>query len=154
MEKEQNIFTIEFPGDLEYIPAVRKFVADILHANNFDPKFSYRSEIIIDEICNNAVNFGCKSDEATVTLHCTVKDDQVEYVVKDEGGSQTNITNLKKAIEKKAQRYDATPPELTPLEKQLGLEIVRTISDGVEFEIDEQNVTCVKILKKREIEHS
>ena len=69
-EKRDCSVRVKFPGDLEYIPAVRKFVSEILQVCRFDQKFAFRSEIIIDEICNNAVTYGCTSQNASVTVVC------------------------------------------------------------------------------------
>jgi anti-sigma regulatory factor (Ser/Thr protein kinase) len=141
---------IRFPGDLEYIPAIRKFVADILQAENFSSKLAYRSEIIIDEICNNAVSFGCQSINASVDLECIVAAQQIEFVVRDEGGSSEHIHRLKTAVanaENTAQTLD-----IQQLNKHLGLEIVRMISDKVDISIDANHITSVRVVKSRESE--
>ena len=88
---------VRFPGDLEYIPAVRKFVAELLQVSNFSSKFAYRSEIIVDEICNNAVAYGCRTDDAQIDLLNTIFDDRIEFTIRDEGGTKDNVRRLKTA---------------------------------------------------------
>jgi anti-sigma regulatory factor (Ser/Thr protein kinase) len=140
-------FQIKFPGSQEYIPAVRKYVSEALLANNCDPKFTYRSEIIVDEVCNNAVSFGCVSMDAAVELRCQVHPDRVEFVVKDEGGTNENVKRLTDAVKR---RVRAPAARESGKRESLGLEIVRMLSDDVTFEVDADNLTTVRVVKQRE----
>ena len=137
---------IRFPGDLEYIPAVREFIAELLQVSNFSPKFAYRSEIIVDEICNNAVVYGCKSENAEILLSNTILKDRIEFKIQDEGGTQDNLKRLKKAVNETAINNGNDPKE------GLGLEIVRMLSERLDVLIDNDNLTSVHIVRKREDE--
>jgi anti-sigma regulatory factor (Ser/Thr protein kinase) len=133
-----------FPGDLEYIPAIRKFVAELLSVSGFDSKFSYRSEIIVDEICNNAVAYGCRSENAEIELINTIHNDRIEFTIQDQGGTKDNVRRLKSAI---------TSGEANVAKDHqhgLGLEIVRMLSERLEVVIDEENLTSIHIVRKRE----
>ena len=143
-------FEVKFPGDLDYIPAIRKFVSELLVASNFTPKFAYRSEIIVDELCNNAVSFGCIKLDAGVQLQCQVRQDRIEFVVRDEGGRSDDIRKLDVAVTT-SPRHGAAP-DVSKLEAKgsLGLELVRMLSDEVHFEIDRNNLTSVRVIKLRE----
>jgi len=140
-------FQVKFPGSHEYIPAVRKYVSETLLANSCDPKFTYRSEIIVDEVCNNAVAFGCVSVDALIELHCLVHADRVEFVVKDEGGTNENVKRLTDAVKRRVR-----PPvsKESGRRESLGLEIVRMLSDEVTFEVDANSLTTVRVVKQRE----
>jgi len=141
-------FHVKFPGSLDYIPAVRKYVSETLVANNFDPKFTYRSEIIVDEICNNAVCFGCVTVDAIVELTCTIHGDRIEFLIKDEGGREDDLKRLTEAIRRKPKRVYAQ--EAGGRKGSLGLEIVRMLSDEISFEVDPNNLTSVRVVKVRE----
>ena len=130
--------TVSFPGELEYIPLVRKMVSDILQVLHFSPKFTFRSEFIVDELCNNAVTYGSGADRSTVEVLCDTYNDRVEFTVKDRGGSSENIKRLRQAIAEK------------PMEKGGGLELVRMLAEKVEFTIDEKNLTQIHVVRKRE----
>jgi len=146
---QENVcaFNVKFPGSIEYIPAVRRYVSETLLANNFDPKFTYRSEIIVDEICNNAVSFGCVSVDAVVELVCSIRADKIEFVVRDEGGREDDLKKLTSAIKKKPKRVF---PQGLGKKDGLGLEIVRMLSDELTFEVDPDNLTTVRVVKLRE----
>jgi anti-sigma regulatory factor (Ser/Thr protein kinase) len=129
---------VSFPGELEYIPLVRKMVSDILQVLHFSTKFTFRSEFIVDELCNNAVTYGSGIDRSMVEIHCDTYDDRVEFTVKDRGGSSENIRRLRQAIAEE------------PLGKGGGLELVRMLAEKVEFTIDEKNLTQIHVVRKRE----
>lgn len=135
--------SVRFPGDLEYIPSVRKFVSELLQVSNFSPKFAYRSEIIVDEICNNAVNYGCRTSNAEIELICEIFEDRIEFTINDQGSTKENLDQLMSVIK---QPID---PE-KDIQHGLGLEIVRMLSENVDVVIDEKNLTSVHIVRKRE----
>ncbi|MBN1577944.1 MAG: ATP-binding protein [Chitinispirillaceae bacterium] len=135
---------VRFPGDLDYIPAVRKFVSELLQVSNFSSKFAYRSEIIVDEICNNAVAYGCRTDDAQIELVNSIFDDRIEFTIRDQGGTKDNLRRLKTAVKTDADgKKEQT-------QQGLGLEIVRMLSERLDVVIDEENLTSVHVVRKRE----
>ena len=145
MTDDRYSVRLRFPGDIDYIPAVRKFVAEMLGAAKFSAKFAYRSEIIVDEVCHNAVTFGCQSPNAEIELAFRIHHDRVELEVKDPGkGKDTDRRRLKLAVER-----GASPDAMRPKE-QLGLEIVKMLAEKLDFEIDENNLTSVRVVRRRE----
>jgi anti-sigma regulatory factor (Ser/Thr protein kinase) len=147
-EEKKYRVRIKFPGDLEYIPAVRKFVSEMLQVNHFSPKFAFRSEIIVDEICNNAVTYGCQAPGSSVDIACLICGDRIEFQIKDAGGTKEDLERLKAAMaaEDKAARKAA---EKSP-GSGLGLEIVRMLSEEVDLEVDENNLTSIRVVRRRE----
>ena len=135
---------VTFPGELDYIPLVRKLFSDILQVLRFSAKFTFRSEFIIDELCNNAVTYGTGSVPASVELVCEAFRDRVEFTVKDMGGTSENITRLRQAI-------DTAPLiKMDGRDRDNSLELVRMLAEEVTCSIDEQNVTQIHVVRKRE----
>jgi anti-sigma regulatory factor (Ser/Thr protein kinase) len=141
-------FKLKFPSNADYIPPIRKFVSDVLLVQRFNPKFSFRSEVIVDEICYNAVMYGSHSMDATVDLICSVFSDRVEFQINDEGGSREHMERLKKVIEKCDDPDMET--EHSRSMKGLGLEIVRMLSAKINLRVKKDNVTSIHIVKNRE----
>jgi len=135
---------VSFPGELDYIPLVRKLFSDMLQVLRFSAKFTFRSEFIIDELCNNAVTYGSSTEPSSVELICDAYKDRVEFTVKDTGGSRENITRLRQAID--------APPLFneTGRGRDNGLELVRMLAEDVTCSIDGNNVTQVHVVRKRE----
>ena len=134
---------VSFPGELDYIPLVRKLISDILQELNFSGKFTFRSELIIDELCNNAVSYGASVSRSAVDFSCDVFSDRVEFTVKDRGGSAENIKRLRLAVA-------AESPWKDQADKGHGLELVRMLSENVSCNIDNKNLTMVHVVRKRE----
>jgi anti-sigma regulatory factor (Ser/Thr protein kinase) len=144
--KSENPYhvSVSFPGELDYIPLVRKLFSDILQELNFSQKFTFRSELIIDELCNNAVSYAAALNRSSVDLMCEVFGDRVEFTVKDHGGSTENITRLRQAIAAES------PWGKVRGDKNLGLELVRMLSENVSYSIDDKNLTQVHVVRRRE----
>ncbi len=145
-KNRQRKIIVSFPGDIDYLPPVRKFVAEILLAGNYDPKFAYRSEIVVDEVCQNAIVHGCRTLDALVELTLQLHEDRVELFVKDEGGEEKNRRRLKVATEGGALAESATGAGAG----KLGLEIVRMLSEELDFEVGENNVTSVRVVRRKQ----
>jgi anti-sigma regulatory factor (Ser/Thr protein kinase) len=142
--------TVKLPSDLEIIPSVRKYVSETLVACGFSTKFAFRSEIIIDEICNNAISYGSSSDaDNEIELCCEIHEDRMEMLVKDSGGSQVHTDRLKDAV---SRNRLGLPIEYE--NSRLGLEIVKLLSETIEFNVDENNITSVHTIRRREEEVS
>jgi len=136
---------VKLPSDLEVIPPVRKFISEVLQVSGFSAKFAFRSEVIVDAICNNAITHGNGSDaDSEIEVRMVVYADRVEVVVKDKGGSAVHLERLKDAVCK-----EKTP--LTACETAgMGLEIVKLLSETIELSVDENNVTSIHVVRKRE----
>ena len=141
-----NHIKLCFPGNLEYIPAIRKYISELLQISNFSPKFAYRSEIIVDELCNNAVNFGCRTEDARVELECTFFNDRIEFTIKEQGGLKENVDKLRSTLDNPVPGSDSG---MLP-HQGMGLEIVRMLSEKLDVKIDKENLTSVHVVRRRE----
>lgn len=138
--------TVKLPSDLEIIPTIRKYVSETLAACGFSTKFAFRSEIIIDEICNNAISYGSGGDEdKEIELCCEIHEDRMEMSVKDRGGDPLHTERLKEAV---SRNRLGLPIEYE--NERLGLEIVKLLSETIEFNVDENNVTSIHAVRRRE----
>jgi len=139
--------SVRIPSDLEIIPSIRKFVSEVLQVSGFSAKFAFRSEIIIDAICNNAITHGsARSAENDVELSCVIHSDRIEVVVKDSGGSPADIEKLKEAVRR--NRLGLPLPDYEA--GGMGLEIVKLLSETIDIKVDENNVTSIRVVRKRE----
>jgi anti-sigma regulatory factor (Ser/Thr protein kinase) len=150
MKKETpHTFKIKIPSDVDYIAPVRKFIAEILQVQQFNPKFTFRSEVIVDEICHNAVLYGSQTLDAAVDLIVSLYPDRVEFQINDQGGNKDNVQRLKEVIENKDERFEKEMEHFKS-SKGLGLEIVRMLSAEVNLKITKDNVTSIQVVRKRE----
>lgn len=147
--KSPYVIRVTFPGSLEYVAPLRKLVAEVLIGNNFSQKFAYRSEVIVDEVCSNAVIYGSRTHDASVEFSCYIHDDHIEFEIRDQGGRRSDVDRLKVAVGNPSGSADKNLQLAVPDSPNLGLDIVRMLSEEVNMEIDENNVTTVRVVRKR-----
>lgn len=144
--KSPQHIDVDFPADIEYVPALRKLISELAIINGFTPKYAYRAEIITDEICSNAVKFGAPKLDSRVQLKCVAHEEMLEMTVKDEGGQHDDLDRLRKVIDD--QEADKSDKEFDT--RGRGLEIVRMLSNGVDLKVNEAGVTEIHVVKYRE----
>lgn len=142
--KNNEAVEVSFPADIDYIPSLRRLVSEIAAINKFTPRYAYRSEIIVDEICNNAVKFGSPQLDSRVKLQCLLHKDRMELVIVDQGGNKDDLERLRRVIETEEE------PAGTYQMRGRGLEIVRTLSNKVDMKVTSDGVTEVHVVKFRE----
>jgi serine/threonine-protein kinase RsbW len=139
---------VRLPSDLEVIPSMRKFVSEVLQVSGFSAKFAFRSEIIVDAICNNAITHGSGNDASSeIEVACEMYDDRMEVVVKDRGGSAADIGRLREAVRRNSL---GLPLNYEAGASGMGLEIVKLLSETIELNVDENNLTSIHVVRKRE----
>ncbi len=149
-EKASLRIKMSFPGDLEYVSSIRKFISEVLIVNNYSQKFAYRTEVIVDEICSNAVNYGCKTVDAQIELICLIFADRIEMRIKDQGGGKEDIERLRIAVKSGEDNQNEKANALRkPYHDALGLEIVRMLSEEIDLQIDDNNITTIRVMRKR-----
>ncbi len=134
------------PACKMYIPLFREFVADTLIRVGFSERFAYRTEIIVDELCSNAIKFGSHTTSSRIEIRLTWYADHIDMAVIDEGGNADSIAELKRIIEAPVHENPLTAIS----EEMLGLEIVKVLSEQVDVTIDDDNITSVHVIRKRE----
>ncbi len=148
-EKTPYKLKLSFPGSLEYVSPIRKFVSEVLLVNNYSQKFAYRTEVIVDEVCSNAINYGCKSVESQIDFTCLVYPDRMEIEIKDQGGNKKDIERLRVAVDNGDESQTEGVAAQNPCKGCLGLEIVRMLSSEMDMQVDENNMTTLRIVRKR-----
>jgi len=139
---------VRLPSDLEVIPSMRKFVSEVLQVSGFSAKFAFRSEIIVDAICNNAITHGSGNDASSeIEVACEMYDDRMEVVVKDRGGSAADIGRLREAVRRNSL---GLPLNYEAGASGMGLEIVKLLSETIELNVDENNLTSIHVVRRRE----
>jgi anti-sigma regulatory factor (Ser/Thr protein kinase) len=95
--------------------------------------------------------YGSQSMNATIDLVCTVFPDRVEFQINDQGGNAENVQRLKSAMENRDEEFEKEV-DYFKSSKGLGLEIVRMLSAEVDLKIGKDNVTSIRVVRKREEE--
>jgi anti-sigma regulatory factor (Ser/Thr protein kinase) len=135
---------IDFPGDIEYIPDVRRFISNIIALRDFSRRFTFRTEIIIDELCNNAVKFGRLKVGEFISLSCRINDGEVVIEVFNPGADDKETGNLRRII---AESPDAQAAPDAPAGR--GVRIIKILCTRIE--VEDRNGTRVRVIKQKSV---
>ncbi|MEK7673345.1 MAG: ATP-binding protein [Patescibacteria group bacterium] len=91
--------TITLPTNAYFMSGIRDFTLTMIkNTTNFPEKWAFRFQSVVDELCNNAIEYGsAPGSEIRITFVC-VKDDYLEIDVEDTGTGKVKMT--KEMIEK------------------------------------------------------
>ncbi|NIA02044.1 MAG: hypothetical protein GWP15_01545 [Nitrospirae bacterium] len=104
--------TITLPTNAYFMSGIRDFTLNMIkNTTNFPEKWAFRFQSVVDELCNNAIEYGSAvGSEIRITfLH--KKDDFLEIHVEDTGTGKNkiNATQLQKLFnERKVPGYEFT----------------------------------------------
>ena len=140
-------YSVKLPSDLEYIPPLRQFVAEIARVEGFSKKFCFRTEIIVDELATNGILHGSQEVQSSITLTAKFEDGALNLSVQDQGGSRKNLENLKRAV------Y-SPKPSMGDKKKGRGLTIVQMLSSEVKIDVAEDGQTQVHVVKSMDPDES
>ncbi len=140
-------YSVILPSDLEYIPPLRQFVAEIARVEGFSKKFCFRTEIIVDELATNGILHGSQDVHSSITLSARFEEGAMNLSVQDQGGTRQNLENLKRAV------YSPKPPT-NDKKKGRGLVIVQMLSSEIKIDLGENGQTQVHVVKTKEPDES
>ncbi len=140
-------YSVRFPCDLEYIPPLRQFVAEMARVEGFSKKFCFRTEIIVDELATNGILHGSQDVHSSLTLRAKFEEAAMSLSVQDQGGSRQNLENLKRAV------Y-SPKPSTGDKKKGRGLVIVQMLSNEIKIDVGEDGKTQVHVVKTKDPEDS
>jgi anti-sigma regulatory factor (Ser/Thr protein kinase) len=140
-------YSVQLPSDLEYIPPLRQFVAEIARVEGFSKKFCFRTEIIVDELVTNGILHGSQDVHSSIIMSAKFEEGSMNLSVQDQGGTRQNLENLKRAV------YSPKPPS-NDRKKGRGLVIVQMLSSEIKIDLGENGQTQVHVVKTKDPDES
>jgi anti-anti-sigma factor len=146
-EDTGDAFSVSIPPILGYVPELRNLFSDIISRKGYSKRDAFRVEAIIDELCNNAIEYGSSGTGSAIQVQCKVFQYQMELLIMnqrvDEGQKAMDIDEIRKRI-----RGDV-PFNLNE-KRGRGIELVKMLCD--EFDVNlKDDMTIIRILKKKEV---
>lgn len=141
MAEYEKKFTLNVPSSTENLALIRDFVSNICSRAGFDEKETAQLALAVDEACANVIEHAYGLEAAhEVTVRIFVEDDEIDFVVID-NGKGFNPGNV---------RQDEIE-ELIEQRKSggLGLRLIRTIMDDVRYQIIAGEKNELRMVKKR-----
>lgn len=103
-ELDDTKITITMPSTAYFISGIRDFTLNLVkNTTQFQEKWAFRFQSVIDELCNNAIEYGSlKGSEIRITFKYA-KNDYLEIAVEDTGTGKNKIKaeQLQKMFEEK-----------------------------------------------------
>ena len=84
---------LHIPSAAFYIEPVRAFVGNLAQSLGFSRKRVADIQLVLDEICSNAVHHGSADATVGVKLCISIDTDALEIIVRDTGGRHTGEKN-------------------------------------------------------------
>ncbi len=141
---------IEFPSEFTFVRGIRVCISGIAYNFGFSDREVYQIETIVDEVCNNAIEYGGAKDKRTlknkdvIKVECNFKIGKLELVVTDKGGQGFNL----KEILERNRRLAGDSLIANNLDKRgRGLVIVQRFVDELDIDTSKDG-TAVKVVKR------
>lgn len=102
--KKQTKITITLPTDAYFMSGIRDFTLNMIkNTTNFPEKWAFRFQSVVDELCNNAIEYGSAPGSEIRITFIHEKDDYLEIQVEDTGTgkSKTKAAELQKLYEER-----------------------------------------------------
>ena len=90
---EPTKITITLPGDAYFVSGIRDFTLNLIKTNtSFAEKWAFRFQSVVDELCNNAIEFGSSKNAEIRASFLYTKDQYFEVLIEDTGTGTTKTT--------------------------------------------------------------
>lgn len=144
-EKPMKI-TITLPTNAYFIAGVRDFTLNLIkNTTEFSEQWAYRFQSVIDELCNNAIEFGSRPGDLITINFILVPNNSIEIEVEDQG---TGPNKLKAAdIEKLVNERVGKEFSLHEIRGRGLAKIVKEWSDELTFTDKPEGGIIVKVKK-------
>lgn len=93
MENQENTkITITLPTNAYFMSGVRDFTLNMIkNTTNFPEKWAFRFQSVVDELCNNAIEYGSAPGSEIRLIISYTKDDFLEITVEDTGTGKNKM---------------------------------------------------------------
>jgi anti-sigma regulatory factor (Ser/Thr protein kinase) len=135
--------TLRTPGRFVYVKPVRSFVTVAADVAGFSDEQIEELGLVVTELFNNAVEYGCESAEAAVSVVCTLLPDGLRMTVSDPGRKQK--VDFDALLERAA--LDKPVDDLE--QRGRGLFLIRRLTDDMAIRSTPARGTEVTITKLR-----
>ncbi len=91
-EKPMEI-TITLPTNAYFVSGIRDFTLGLIrNMTEFSDQWAFRFQSVVDELCNNAIEYGSKPGDNIIITFINHPKDNIEIIVKDSGSGKVKIT--------------------------------------------------------------
>ncbi len=122
---------IRIPANFCFVPGVRTCISRICAGMGFNDHEAYQIETIVDEICNNAIEHGSKSNQDIVVIGSSISAGRLDFHITDSGNKEFRANEI---FEKNKRRIEQGWELEEMTERGRGLLIIQRMIDGMTIE--------------------
>ncbi len=125
--------TIILPTNAYFMSGVRDFTKTVvMNMTGFSEKWAFRFQSVVDELTNNAIEFGSAPGEYIKVTFVSVKGKSIEVFVEDSGtgASKKTAAEMSRLV---AERRQTDPTRITTIRGRGLAQIVSHWTDQLEF---------------------
>ena len=103
---EKTKITITIPTSAYFMSGIRDFTLTVIkNTTNFPEQWAFRFQSVVDELCNNAIEYGSSDGSDIRITFLLTKDDFLEITVEDTGTGKNKIkaSELEKIFEERRE---------------------------------------------------
>lgn len=89
---EKTKITITLPTNAYFMSGIRDFTLNMIkNTTNFPEKWAFRFQSVVDELCNNAIEYGSSPGSEIRITFTHAKDEYLDILVEDTGTGKNRI---------------------------------------------------------------
>ena len=145
-ENRSTKITITIPKESYFISGIRDFTLNLIkNTTSFSEKWAFRFQSVVDELCNNAIEYGSTEGSEIRITYVYEKDNYAEVLVEDTGTGESAMkaAELKKLFEERREPGYA----FTGIRGRGLIKIVGEWTDEIDFTDAEQGGILVRVRK-------
>lgn len=139
---KQTGIQLHIPSDTFYIEPVRAFVVNLAENFGFSLRRVADIQLVLDEICSNAVHHGSADPSVGVELYINLNANALEILVRDTGPKNTPEGGWLTPERLAEIEMNRSPSN----ERGHGIFIVKSLSDTHEMRLNETGGTDVRVV--------
>lgn len=143
---QETKITITLPTSAYFVSGIRDFTLNMVkNTTNFEEKWAYRFQSIIDELCNNAIEYGSAKDSEIKVTFIFKTDDYLKIMVEDTGTGKNKINAA--GLQKLFDERHAPGYVFTGIRGRGLVKIVGEWSDELKFEDRPEGGLKISVVK-------
>jgi len=150
IRQEPVKITIIIPTSAYFMAGIRDFTMTVVqNMTGFSEQWAFRFQSVVDELTNNAIEFGSAPGKDVKITFVSLKGKYIEVFVEDTGTGPSKKKAVEMAEFVERQR-NVDPATITTLRGRGLTQIVANWTDTLEFKDNEQGGLTVHVVKKLE----
>ena len=139
--------SVIIPTNAYFMSGIRDFTKNVVkNMTGFSEQWAFRFQSVVDELANNAIEYGSKPGEEIQITFVSKKDKSIEIFV-DDTGTAPNKKTASQMAEMLEERKKLDPTKLTSIRGRGLSQIVSNWTDVLEFKDNDKGGLTVHVIK-------